>query len=117
MTNAYALTPPRVRELVPSGATGFYQLGVVEDGEFWPRYFGRSDRGLRSRLLTHCRERSDVTYFDPVVTRTIRRAYNLECRQWHLQGDGMENDIHPAHPKHIAYECPYCNLEQSLAIA
>lgn len=109
-------TPPKwVRTVIPSAATGFYRLGVIEDGEFRPRYFGRSDRELRSRLLTHRRERPEMTHFAPMVTSTIRRAFELECREWHLRGESMENEIHPASPRHIAYDCPYCGLEQRLA--
>lgn len=115
--HAIRLAPSWLSAFVPSGATGFYRLGVVEDGEFWPRYFGRSDRGLRARLLQHSRERPEMTHVTPVVTRTIRRAYRLECREWHLRGDEMENEIHPASPRFIAYECPYCGLEQRLATA
>lgn len=112
---AYRLHPTRVRELIPSDATGFYKLGTITDGSFYTEYFGRSDRGLRERLLTHCRERPEMTHFEPVVTKSIRRAFQMECREWHLRGDRMDNEIHPARPNMLAYSCPYCDLEHRIA--
>jgi len=114
MNSTYELTPQRVREIVPQDAVGFYRLGIVKNDQFWPLYIGRSDRGLQSRLLQHSRQRPGVTHFQPAVTRTIRRAFELECRGWHLHGDRLENDIHPARPKRIGYECPYCDLKESI---
>lgn len=110
MASAYRLTPRRVRQVIPENVTGFYRLGNIEDGEFWTKYFGRSDRDLRSRLMAHSRNRPKIAYFRPVVTGNIRRAYELECREWHLRGDQVENHIHPARPRHIDYHCPYCDL-------
>jgi len=111
----FELTTERVRNVVPENAVGFYRLGNVVDGQFWPEYFGRSDRNLQSRLIDHARDYEGVSQFSPVVTENIQRAYQLECREWHLQGEEMENEIHPARPRLIAYQCPYCQMEQNFA--
>lgn len=114
MQEHFRLTPQRVRDLVPSGSIGFYRLGIVKNGQFWPEYCGRSDNGLQSRLLQHARNRKQ-THFVPVVTETIRRAYWLECQEFHLHGEKLENEIHPASPNGIAYECQYCGLKDEIA--
>jgi hypothetical protein len=115
MSSDYKLTPQRVRDVVPTGATGFYRVGSYRDGRFWPHYVGRSDTRLQSRLLDHARSQRG-THFEAVVTDTIRRAFELECRGWHLWGDRLENKVHPARPKFLGYACPYCALEEQLQI-
>ncbi len=117
MSPVYELTLERVRQVVPSGSSGFYELGVIRDGEFHPRYIGRSDRDLQSRLETHNRQRDGVTHFRPKVTKNIRRAFELECREWHLHGEELQNKIHPDRPDYLGYECPYCNLNNVLSNA
>lgn len=111
--SVHPLTPQRVRQVVPSDAVGFYRVGEMNNGRFWPHYVGRSDNCLQDRLVTHARD-GRGTHFEPVVTDTIRRAYELECRGWHLRGDRLENEVHPARPKYIGYACPYCTLEEQL---
>jgi len=116
MSSAYRLTPSRVRDLIPNRAAGFYRLGTNDQNRFRPEYFGRSDTRLRERLVSHARDER-AERFQALVTDNIRRAFELECREWHLRGDRLENKIHPAHPKHLDYQCPYCDLEDRLKTA
>lgn len=107
------LTPYGVRQLAESRSSGFYRLGTVYNGEFFMAYFGRSDKDLQQRLLTHARD-GTYGYFQVRTTETVRRAFELECREWHLTSIATDNKNHPAAPDHSSYECPYCALEKKV---
>lgn len=107
------LTPHGVRQLVPSRSSGFYRIGTVYNGEFFMAYFGRSDRDLQQRLLSHARD-GTYGYFQVQKTETVQRAFQLECREWHLTSTVTDNKNHPAAPDHSHAECPYCALEEKV---
>lgn len=102
-----------IEQVVPRRAVGFYRLGTDENDEFRQEYFGRSDTDLRRRLNQHVTA-TEHTHFQVQPTRTILDAFKLECGEWHLPTTDTDNCIHPASPKGIDYECPYCLLKESL---
>lgn len=107
---AHTLTPDGVRQHTTHRSSGFYRIGSVYDGDFFMAYFGRSDRDLRQRLMSHARN-GTYDFFQVQETETVRRAFELECREFHLTSMATDNKYHPAAPDHSNYECPYCALE------
>lgn len=102
-----------IERLVAPRTVGFYRLGTVCNGTFERRYIGRSDTGLRRRLLEHAVD-GRHTHFQAEPTETIYEAFRRECAAWHRANGELENVVHPAAPKFLGYTCPYCQLRASL---
>ncbi len=107
---AQALNRTNIANAVERKQIGNYWLGHYRsDGHFQAMYVGRSDTCLRRRLMTHSRRGRH----DAFITRTtdsIREAYQIECREWHMISRGLSNEIHPRTPRHLPYSCPYCEF-------
>lgn len=98
---------------IPQGAIGTYFLGKANNP--LPLYVGRSDRGLRRRLLQHV-ARGKFDWFMANITESTRQAYYLECRGWHSLRDwGIKNLIHPAAPGGLPMGCPFCSFVRSMS--
>ncbi|QCC57835.1 hypothetical protein NP511_04665 [Natrinema thermotolerans] len=109
----HTLTPQGVRQHVQPGIAGFYRLGTIVNGEFFTYYFGRSDEDLRQRLLRHA-SNGFYTHFTAREAEDVQDAFEMECLDWHLQGDQTTNKVHPAQPKGSDLECPYCSYNEQI---
>ena len=113
---AQPLIRPNIDHAIERNKVGNYWLGNYgPDGSFRANYVGRSDTCLRRRLHNHA-----ATYkFQAFIVRkarTIKEAFEIECREWHLIGKTSRgtNAIHPRTPRHLrVYKCPYCEYDSS----
>ena len=115
-TTPYRMTPDIIRRVVKADHPGAYVLGDVVDGVFSPRYVGRSDHCLRTRLLTH-NYIYQYPYFFFAYARNEAEAYAAECKWWHdcyNQGIDLRNKIHPDSPTGQGLSCPYCQFADAI---
>jgi hypothetical protein len=89
---------------------GNYNLGVVsKKGEFIIQYVGRSDTCLNSRLKKWIGKRN-YTHFTVNYPHTIKQCFEVECRDYHLLRNQIDNMIHPRKPRTLdIFSCPWCN--------
>lgn len=101
-----------IESLVDEDMIGNYALGHDrENGNFVPKYVGRSDTDLRveliARLGTHPHPRFKFRYAD-----SVQQTYERECNNYHdflfnsSGGRQLENEIHPPTPEDMDLECP-----------
>lgn len=116
-TIAYRCTPDAIRAVVMPDKMGAYALGDMEDGAFVIKYVRRSDRSLLNRLISHnylyC-----FGYFIFQYTATVKEAFELESRWWHIcrmVHMPLVNRIHPDSPAGMGLCCPYCNFGHTLS--
>ena len=108
--------PKLIRKMIKKDEPGVYVLGNEQNGEFVPRYVGRSDYSLRKRLLTH----NHLYEYDYVVFRTVscsKEAFYTESKWWHdcnNNGYEIDNKIHPDAPSGTYIECPYCSFAKEM---
>lgn len=103
----YNLEQDTVRRFVPDDVAGTYCLGwILDDGNFYAGYVGRSDTDLKRRLLQHTYTGA-FPAFRFVPAATIYDAYVMECSAYHLT-EGMLNRVHPRAPRRLPYKCPVC---------
>jgi len=101
----YRLSPWLIRVLIPEAYIGTYSLFKHEKAELI--YVGRSDTCLQKRLLQHAYVgRAD--YFRYNIQWTPEKAFIAECSAYHVSISGTENLIHPARPKGVFLQCPFC---------
>ena len=88
---------------------GNYNLGILsDDGEFIIRYVGRSDTCLNSRLKKWCGKRY-YTHYAVTYPHTIKQCFEIECRDYHLLINQIDNVIHPRKPRLLEiFNCPWC---------
>ena len=107
----YRFTAAVVRQVVCEPGPGVYALGR-DDGGFLIGYVGRSDHSVRDRLAGHERM-GEFDYFIVRYANSAESAYRLECAFWHasIEGGGrLANVIHPAAPRDLGLQCPYCHF-------
>ena len=101
----YRLSPWLIRVLMPETCIGTYSLFKHEKAKLI--YVGRSDTCLQKRLLQHAYAgRAD--YFSYDIQWTPEEAFIAECSAYHVAVSRTENLIHPARPKGVVLECPFC---------
>jgi hypothetical protein len=76
-----------------------------------PRYVGRSDTGLKTRLNDHNSE-GKYKYYS-FKNCSLKDAYIWECRYWHKYQNTIDNSLlkggkHPATPTDKNWGCPIC---------
>lgn len=102
-----------VLAVVKEGCPGTYILGDASStGVFVPKYVGRSDTCLRTRLLTH-NHYYDYECFVFRYESSPKSAFYDECKWWHDylgMGVNLDNVIHPDFPSGNPTPCPYCGL-------
>ena len=104
---ATALNRKNVKHNVESRSIGNYWLGkFLDNGIFLADYVGRSDTCLQSRLLDHVGGGDEA--FIARSTESVKEAYEIECREWHMVSMDLRNEVHPRAPRHLPYTCPYC---------
>lgn len=88
---------------------GNYMLGyIAEDGKFVPKYVGRSDHDLQGRLIKHITDGEEYETFVFKYARTVKEAYETECRNYHNFKEQLVNERHPDRPDYFDYDCPVC---------
>lgn len=106
-------TKEEVLAVVKKGHSGAYILGNISSSNaFVPKYVGRSDKCLRTRLLTH-NHYYDYDCFIFRYESTPKLAFYDECKWWHDylgMGINLDNAIHPDFPNGDPMPCPYCGL-------
>lgn len=96
-----------IDELVDEDRIGNYALGYErENGNFVPKYVGRSDTDLHSELVQRLSTHSEQTKFKFRYANSVEVAYERECNNYHDFQDQLENAIHPATPEGMDLECP-----------
>jgi len=114
----YKLEQSSIKESIEAKEAGNYWLyRTNETGESVIRYVGRSDKCLSTRLKQH-NQNGIYEDFSFEVSRTfpkVRNAYDIECREYHLLKDQLDNKIHPDAPRHLPYTCKFCKLEEQLS--
>ena len=92
---------------------GNYQFGYMINGEFRPRYVGRSISGLKDEIeqqrhLKIDEEGADYTHFKYSIADSPERAYEQECRDYHNYGGNqfLDNINHPAQLPGKNIHCP-----------
>tara|TARA_B100000686_G_C16566369_1_gene850506 strand:+ start:144 stop:539 length:396 start_codon:yes stop_codon:yes gene_type:complete len=113
MKEIHALTRDEVIETVAKHLIGNYWLGYLEpDGNLHVKWIGRSlkwdKNGLQKRLLDHASE-GKYTHFTFRKASSVTEAYNIECREYHILRDQLDNIRHPDSPRLLNYSCEYCN--------
>ena len=107
----YRFTAAIVRQVVREPGPGVYALGRDDSG-FLIGYVGRSDHSVRDRLAGHERK-GEFDYFIVRYANSAESAYRLECAFWHASiesGGRLVNVIHPATPRDLGLQCPYCHF-------
>ena len=96
-----------IAQIVACNLIGNYWLGNFSpNGSLIVRYIGRSLRCIRKRLFSHAYN-GEFEAFIWRPAETVREAYMIECREYHLC-DNLTNKDHPNAPRHLPYSCPYC---------
>ena len=104
-------------EQIEARRVGNYWLyNTNTDGELIVRYVGRSDKCLLKRLRQHIGY-GKYEFFSYQYSPTyplVRTAFDIECREFHLFKDQLDNKIHPDAPRHLPYKCKYCELNKAI---
>ena len=102
----YNLERETIAQNVARKLIGNYWLGDFSpDGSLIVRYIGRSLTCIRNRLYKHAYN-SEFEGFIWRPADTVREAFMIECREYHLC-DNLTNKDHPNAPRHLPYSCPY----------
>lgn len=96
------------RNVLP-GVGGNYALGLYKDKTFHVQYIGRADMDLNARLKQL--DNGGFTHFKFSYARSVKQAYEKECRIYHEFGGGqgeLSNQRHPEKPGSMPWVCPVC---------
>ena len=94
---------------------GNYWLGnYLPNEEFLAEYVGRSDICLQNRLIQHANS-AKYEAFIVKPSRSIKEAFEIECREYHMLHAGLSNAIHPRMPRHYPIPCPYCDFQERIS--
>ncbi len=111
------LNRTNVTNTIERNVVGNYWLGnYLPNGIFLAQYVGRSDKCLQKRLLNHV-SKDKFEAFSFREAGSIKEAYEVECREWHMLGRRLSNVLHPRTPRHLPYPCPYCGFISRLELA
>ena len=112
---AFRATPKTISALVPDNTIGTYLLLNHNT----PVYVGRSDTGLKSRLMQH-EHLHGATHVLWSPRSSPLRAYLLEAAWYHrIQELPQEslNQVHPARPDtESGLVCPFCGYDDEQAL-
>ncbi len=113
MGNSLRFNTTNITENVPE-TLGAYVLGFQKADSFIVSYVGRSDTNLRDRLLQHIGEK--YTDFKFITLSSVKEAFEKECTVYHDFGGSvaLDNKEHPSRPEGTNYQCPRCNIFNSL---
>ena len=104
------LNKTEITTAIERNIIGNYWLGnYLPNGIFLAEYVGRSDICLQKRLIQHANS-GKYQAFGAKSSSSIREAFEIECREYHMLLPGLSNSIHPRIPRHYPLPCPYCNF-------
>ncbi len=113
---AYRIDNDLLRNLINPNKSGAYILGTIDDGSFQPKYVGRSDSCLLTRILNH-NHREKVTHVEWEIWSSPKKSYDRECSLYHnlLEQESLEifNEIHPASPLGLGLNCKVCSIKHT----
>ena len=101
---SHLLNEDNIDEFVKKNKIGNYALGYLREGGFIPKYIGRSDNDLNSRLKDHLTE--SYKRFKFMYQSSARNAFYKECENYHDFKKQLNNKIHPARPVGTNWKCP-----------
>lgn len=81
---------------------------ILGNSQGFPRYVGRSDDDVRSRLLAHARA-GEYRFFVVEHKRDSTEAFLRECGLYHYFRNQIDNKIHPQRPARCGDNCPRCS--------
>lgn len=93
-----------VEERIGNFALGFFS----DDGNFYPKYVGRSDSDLKVELQNHLQDKSHHSKFKFRYAKSITDAFHVECNNFHDFEKSLENKIHPDSPNYMNLKCLIC---------
>lgn len=101
------LSPWIIKAVIPQNIIGNYILYTFKNGQAVPIYVGRSDIDLKNRLLQHAYA-NKAEYFEFIVQKSSKNAFELECALFHALEKEIINKIHPDMPNGKKAKCPFC---------
>lgn len=105
MSGWWSLGDRAVVSHVRDGWAGVYMLA---DTPGIPRYVGRSDVNLRSRLRQHAAA-EEYRYFYVEHHRSADDAFHRESGLYHHYIHQLDNLVHPGVPRGCRGGCPRCS--------
>ncbi len=70
-----------------------------------PRYVGRSDNDLKTRIK---HGENEYRYYQYCHCNTDIDAFNKESKLWHKHRNNIQNQNHPSKPENYRGSCPIC---------
>ncbi len=108
MNGPYDFTVDAIDTYVETERIGNFALGrILDNGNFLPKYVGRSDIDLNVEMKSYLTSRRHPK-FKFIYAESPRAAYDKECRNYHDFINLIDNDIHPRKPDRTNYPCPVC---------
>ena len=96
-------------EVKKKNSAGAYALGHVnKEGEFVPKYVGRSDDDINGRLKKWVG--SEYSKFKFKYYDSPKAAFEKECNLYHDWKNQLDNKQHPDRPDGTNWKCPRCNV-------
>ena len=109
MKGPWKFNKENVEAVVTKTSAGNYAFGFTgTDKLFYPRYVGRSDDDLKTRLLSWI-GKTKRPEFKMSYAATIKEAFEKECENYHdFESILEDNAAHPARPEGKSWPCPSC---------
>jgi hypothetical protein len=107
MEGPYLLNDATIDKMVER-RIGNYALGESRDNSFYPKYVGRSDEDINTRLHQWVGEKRNCPYFKMSYANNRKEAFEKECKNFHDFLSSLDNDIHPDKPDGTNWKCPVC---------
>lgn len=100
----HLISTENIDKHVEKNKIGNYALGYMKNGSFVPKYVGRSDNDLNTRLKDYI----DTKYkrFKFMYQTSKRNAFIKECENYHDFIDQLDNKNHPRKPDNAKWICP-----------
>ena len=106
----YTFSKEEIEKVIKQENTiGNYCLGTLKDKVIVPKYVGRSDECVKTRLLQHALDQEKLkkySIFKYCYQDNVKNAYHMECKNYHDFEKQLDNKIHPDQPKGKSYTCP-----------
>jgi len=107
---SHILNSENIEKYVGKIKIGNYALGSSKKNKFIPKYVGRSDTDLNSRLKNHLNE--SYKRFKFIKQTSSKNAFLKECENYHDFKKQLDNKIHPGRPTGLKWKCPKKNCNE-----
>jgi len=105
----YAFTKEGVKKIPAKKSPGNYALGYLRDGDFFPKYVGRSDTDLLAEVQKRLEWAGKYSHFKCDYASSVKAAFEKECNNYHDFERQLDNERHPDRPDGTDYQCPRCD--------